>query len=38
MHSRILGGIAFFALTFTAASQSVPKFEPDPYWPKPSAE
>src|SRR6202050_2693572 len=26
--------VAFFALTFSALPQSVPKFEPDPYWPK----
>ena len=35
MNPTNLAAIAFFALTFSAAPQSVPKFEPDPYWPKP---
>ncbi len=35
MNSTIPAGIAFFALAFTAVSQNVPKFEPDPSWPKP---
>jgi DNA-binding beta-propeller fold protein YncE len=34
MNSTIPAGIAFFALAFTAVSQNVPKFEPDPSWPK----
>ena len=34
MNLPSLAAIAFFGLSFTAASQSVPKFEPDPYWPK----
>jgi hypothetical protein len=34
MKSSIPAGIAFFALAFTAVSQNVPKFEPDPSWPK----
>jgi NHL repeat len=34
MNSRIPAGMAFFALAFTAVSQNVPKFEPDPSWPK----
>ena len=40
MNSRIPAAIAFFALACSAIPQSVPKFdqprfEPDPYWPKP---
>jgi DNA-binding beta-propeller fold protein YncE len=34
MKSTIPAGIAFFALACTAVSQNVPKFEPDPSWPK----
>jgi hypothetical protein len=34
MNSTIPAGIAFFAVAFTAVSQNVPKFEPDPSWPK----
>ena len=33
MLSRISIAVGLFALT--AAAQSVPKFEPDPFWPKP---
>ncbi|HTB16797.1 MAG TPA: hypothetical protein VK708_01725, partial [Bryobacteraceae bacterium] len=35
MNTPGFAGIVFFAVSFTAAAQSVPKFEPDPYWPKP---
>src|ERR1700681_2697368 len=35
MNPRILSGIAFFAFASTTVAQTVPKFEPDPYWPKP---
>jgi len=34
MNSRISSGMVFLALAFTAFSQNVPKFEPDPHWPK----
>ena len=34
MNSRITAGIVFFALTLAAFAQNVPKFEPDPSWPK----
>ncbi|MGP0073456.1 MAG: hypothetical protein ACLPWF_16190 [Bryobacteraceae bacterium] len=33
--ARTLPVIAFLALAVGASSQSVPRFEPDPYWPKP---
>jgi hypothetical protein len=34
MKSRILAGIACFALAVAAFPQSAPKFEPDPNWQK----
>ena len=35
MNYRVSPGSPCSALRLTAAAQNVPKFEPDPYWPKP---